>query len=160
MKCSEIKRKLSAFLDGEVSGEEKKFISEHLKSCEFCQKEFESLSQLSEVLEVMDEVKVSPFFITRLKQKIADQTSRSHVRLPIIEWIRKAAVPIVATALIFLSFLIGSNFGKAMYQEQVESIAESETEVANVLGVTTLDEFPEGSLGWAYNNLIIGGGNE
>jgi len=157
MKCSRIKRKLPAFLDGETSEAETKFISEHLKSCKRCQKELEELSQVSDVLDIMDEVKVSPFFITRLKQRIADQKSRSVVRMPFVEWIKHATLPTFATALVFLAFLIGSNLGKAIYQEQAESIAKSDTEIVDVLDFNTLDEFPEGSLGWAYSNLLIGG---
>jgi predicted anti-sigma-YlaC factor YlaD len=157
MKCSEVKRRLSAFLDGEVSEKEALFISEHLKSCDLCRKEFELLSQVSEILEVMDKVKVSPFFMTRLKQKITEQTSRNHVRIPIMEWIRRAAIPVVTTVLIILSFVIGSNLGKVMYQEQVESVSGLRNEVAYTLGISSLDEFPEGSLGWAYNNILIGG---
>jgi len=157
MKCSRIKRKLSAFLDGETSEAENRFIAEHLKSCERCHKELEELSQVSGVLNVMDEVRVSPFFITRLKQRIADQKSKNVVRIPLMEWIKRAALPAFATALVFLSFLGGSNLGKAIYQEQTESIMTSDTEIVEVLDFATLDEFPEGSLGWAYNNLLVGG---
>jgi predicted anti-sigma-YlaC factor YlaD len=157
MTCSEVKRKLSAFSDGEVSKEEKQLIVEHLRLCELCRKEFESFAHVSEVLEVMDEVHVSPFFITRLKQKIADQKEKSSVRFPIVEWIRKAAVPVTATALIILAFLVGSNLGKAMYQEQAETTYGLENEIAYTLGVSSLGEFPEGSLGWAYNSVLIGG---
>lgn len=157
MTCSEIKRKLSAFLDGEVTEKEKQIISEHVNTCDLCRKEFEALSHMSEVLEVMDEVQVSPFFVTRLKQKIVDQKVKSNVRFPFVEWIRKAAVPVTATALIILSFLVGSNLGRTMYQEQAETTYGVEDEVAYTLGVSSLDEFPDGSLGWAYNNLLIGG---
>ncbi len=157
MKCSWIRRKLSAFLDGEISEEENQLISEHLKSCERCKKELEELSQVSDVLEVMDEVKVSPFFITRLKQRIADQKSKSVVRLPFVEWIRRATVPVFATALVLLSFLVGNNLGKSIYQEQAEIITKSDTEIVDVLGFNSLNEFPENSLGWAYNNLLTGG---
>lgn len=157
MKCSQIKRKLSAFLDGETSETENQLISEHLKSCERCQKELEELSHVSDVLAVMDEVRVSPFFITRLKQRIADQKSKSLVRIPFMEWIRRAALPAFATALVFLSFFVGSNLGKAIYQEQAESITKSDTEIVEVLNFATLDEFPEGSLGWAYSSLLVGG---
>ncbi len=157
MKCSRIKRKLTAFLDGETSETENQLISEHLKSCEHCQKELEELSQVSDVLGIMDEVRVSPFFITRLKQRIADQKSKRAVRMPFVEWIRRATLPTFATALMFLSFLVGSNLGKAIFQERAESTGTSETEIVDVLDFATLDEFPEGSLGWAYNNLLIGG---
>jgi predicted anti-sigma-YlaC factor YlaD len=157
MKCSEIRKKLSAFLDGEVSEEEKYLISEHLKLCDLCRKEFEALTQVSEILEVIDEVQVSPFFIIRLKQRIIEQKSRSRARFPFVEWIRKVAVPVTATALIMLSFLIGSHLGKAMYQEQAETTYGLEDEVVYTLGVSSVGEFPEGSLGWAYNNVLIGG---
>jgi predicted anti-sigma-YlaC factor YlaD len=157
MKCSQIKRKLTAFLDGETSEEESQLISEHVKSCEHCRKELEELSQVSDVLNTMDEVRVSPFFITRLKQRIADQKSKRVVRMPFVEWIRRATLPTFATALVFLSFLVGSNLAKTMYQKQVESIAKSDTEIVDVLDFSTLDELPESSLGWAYNSLLIGG---
>ena len=157
MKCSRIKKKLSAFLDGETSEVENQLISEHLKSCERCQKELEELSHVSDVLDVMDEIRVSPFFITRLKQRIADQKSKRVVRMPFVEWIRRAAFPAFITALVFLSFLVGSNLGKTIYQERAEGIMKSDTEIVEVLNIATLDEFPEGSLGWAYNNLLIGG---
>jgi predicted anti-sigma-YlaC factor YlaD len=157
MKCSEIRKKLSALLDGEVTGEEKRLISEHVKSCEFCQKEFEALSQVSEVLEVMDEVHVSPFFLTRLKQKIADQKVKAGIRFPFMEWIRRVTIPIAATVLIIMSFVVGSNLGKMMHQKRAEIMAKSDAEIANTLGVSSLGEFPEGSLGWAYNNVLIGG---
>ncbi len=157
MKCSRIKRKLSAFLDGETSEVENQLISEHLKSCARCQNELEELSQVSDILDVMDEVEVSPFFTTRLKQRIVDQRARRVVRMPFMEWIRRAALPAFATALVILSFLVGSNLGKTIYQEQAESIAKSGTEIVEVLDFASLDEFPEGSLGWAYSNLLIGG---
>ncbi|KPJ74000.1 hypothetical protein AMJ52_02345 [candidate division TA06 bacterium DG_78] len=157
MKCSEIKRKLSAFLDGEVSEEEKQIILEHLNTCDRCRKEFEALSQVSEVLEVIDEIQVSPFFVTHLKQRITGQKAKSRVHIPFVEWIRRAAVPITAVVLIIISFLVGSNLGKVLHREHAENMAESETDITSVLGVSSLAEFPEGSLGWAYDNLLIGG---
>ena len=157
MKCSEVRRKLSAFLDGEVSEEEKQLILEHVKSCDLCRKELEALSQVSEVLEVMDEIQVSPFFITRLKQRIADQESKSLVRLPFMEWIRHSTVPAFTTVLVCLSLLLGYYLGKTIHQERVESVLIADAEVTDALGVAVLDEFPEGSLGDAYSNLLTGG---
>jgi len=156
MKCSQIRKKLSAFSDGEVSEEEKQLISEHLESCDLCRKESEALSQVSDVLGIMDEVQVSPFFIAHLKQKIAEQKAKGRVHLPFMAWIRRALIPIAATAFIFLSFLAGSNLGKTIYREHTKIMAKSDTKAVDALGVTALDEFPEGSLGWVYNNVLIG----
>ena len=157
MKCSEVRRKLSAFLDGEVSEEEKQSISEHLESCDLCHKKLEELSKVLDVLDVMDEVQVSPFFVTRLKQRITDQELKSLVRLPFMEWIRRATVPAFTTVLVYLSLLLGYYLGKTIHQEGVESVSIADAEVTDALGVAVLDEFPEGSLGDAYNNLLTGG---
>jgi predicted anti-sigma-YlaC factor YlaD len=157
MKCSQIRRKLSAFLDGEVTEAEKQFISAHLKSCQLCRKKLEELSKVLDVLDVVDEVQVSPFFVTRLKHRITEQESKSLVRLPFVEWIRRATVPVFSTALVCLSLLLGYNLGKMIHQEGVESISIADAEVIDVLGVAVLDEFPEGSLGDAYSNLLTGG---
>lgn len=157
MRCSEIRRKLSAFSDGELSETVETLISEHLKSCDSCQKELEGLAQVYDILSVMDEVEVSPFFMTRLKQRIADQEAIRRVHFPSIEWIRRAVVPVGATALILISFLIGNGLGKAMYKEQVVRMGETDTKTIDALGFASLDEFPEGSLGWAYSNLLAGG---
>jgi predicted anti-sigma-YlaC factor YlaD len=157
MTCSEIRKKLPAFLDGEVSEKEKRLISEHLESCGGCRKELEKLTQISDILDVMDEVHVLPFFMTRLKQRIADQRAQRRAYVPFIEWIRHAFVPVAVTALIFVCFLVGSNLGKVLHQERVESMVASKTETIDALGVTSLADFPEGSLGWAYNSLLAGG---
>ena len=157
MNCSQIRKKLSAFSDGEVSEEKKQLISEHLKSCELCRKELIALSHVSGALGIMDEVQVSPFFITRLKQRITEQEKERGIHLPFMEWIKRVAIPVAATVFVFLSFLVGSNLGKAIYREHAKTVAKSNNKVVDALGVAALDEFPEGSLGWAYNSVLTGG---
>lgn len=157
MKCSRIKRRLSAFLDGEVSEQERQFIKEHLKSCEHCQIELKNLSQVSDILDIIQEVEVSPYFITRLKQRIADQKQKSLIRLPLTEWIKRALVPAVTTALVAFSLFIGGQLGKAIYQAGSEDVVGTEIEVANFLGTTSFSGFPEGSLGKTYSSVLTGG---
>ena len=53
MNHEEIKKLISAFLDGELSGEQKKQLEGHLSHCEDCRKELEEMSQLEEVLNKM-----------------------------------------------------------------------------------------------------------
>jgi len=157
MKCSQIKKRLSAFLDGEVSEQERQFITEHLKSCDSCRKELEELSQVSDILDIIQEVEVSPYFITRLKQRITDQEQKSLIRLPLTEWIRRALVPAVTTILVACSLFIGGQLGKAIYQAGGEDVVGAEIEVANFLGTTSFSGFPEGSLGKTYSSVLTGG---
>ena len=157
MKCSRIKRKLSAFLDNEVSEEERQFITEHLKSCEHCCKEMEKLSQVSDFLNLIEDVEVSPYFITRLKQRIVDQEQKSLIRLPLTEWIKRAFVPAVTTVLVAFSLFIGGQLGKAIYQAGDEDVMGAEIEVADFLGTSTFSGFTEGSLGKTYSSVLTGG---
>ena len=45
MKCRDIEKKLSAYLEGIVSSEEKEVVENHLSSCQMCRKAFEELKK-------------------------------------------------------------------------------------------------------------------
>jgi predicted anti-sigma-YlaC factor YlaD len=154
MKCSRIRRRLSAFLDGEVTEEEKQQILEHLKFCPDCQKELDELHKLSDSLDSFEEIEPSPYFMIRLKQRIAEREERSLIRFPFVEWTRHVAVPVGVTALIIFSLFLGGHLGKAMYQTIAESESRLETEFADLLCVNSLDDFNGGSLSDLYSDLL------
>ena len=157
MNCSQIKRKLSAFLDGEVSEEQKSLISEHLKSCAYCLKDLEELSRVSDFLDVMEEVGVSPYFMVHLKRRIAEEKSKRFVRLPFLEWVKRVAVPVGVAALFVIAILGGNYLGRVLNQ-RIDKVTELNEEIANVAGVNSFDDFSEGSLVDAYNGLLTEGG--
>jgi anti-sigma factor RsiW len=152
------KRKLSAFLDGEVSEPQKNFISGHLKSCSYCQKELHKISQVLDYLDSMEKIRVSPYFMVRLKQRIAERESERIIHLPFLEWVRRIAIPVGATALFVLSFLLGSHLGTTIYQEKTSKTLQAGKEFDNLSGITLFDDLPEGSLGDAYAGLLTEGG--
>ncbi|OYD14413.1 hypothetical protein CH333_08015 [candidate division WOR-3 bacterium JGI_Cruoil_03_44_89] len=158
MKCSRIRRRLSAFLDGEVSEEEKRQILEHLKSCPDCQGELETLHQLSDSLDYFEEIEPSPYFMIRLKQRIAEREARSPIRFPFLQWTRRVAVPVGATALVIFSIFLGGRLGNAIYQAKAESESRLDTEFAELLCVNSLNDFSSGSLSDVYNDLLTGEG--
>jgi len=157
MKCSRIRR-LSAFLDGEVTEEEKQHILEHLKTCPDCQKELEALHQVSDSLDSFEEIEPSPYFMIHLKQRIAEREARSFIRFPFVEWTRRVAVPVGTTALVIFSLFLGSYLGKAIYQVRAESESRLNMEFADLLCINSLDDFSEGSLSNVYNDLLTGEG--
>ena len=53
MKHEEIKKMISAYIDGELGGNDKKLLEDHLSGCEECRKELAELSKLEEVLNKM-----------------------------------------------------------------------------------------------------------
>lgn len=151
MKCSEIRKKLSAYLDGEITDQEKKTLSDHLDNCLDCRNELLALRTVRKNLNIMPDIAVPPYFYTRLKQRVAD----SDQRLPILERLRQIALPGFAVALTLLALVLGNTMARIIYQGIANP--ESSTETANVFGIDAFDEYPEGSISNAYNELITGG---
>ena len=154
--------RLSAFLDGEVSEEERAEILKHLRTCSHCRKEIEELSQASDLLVFLGEVPVSPYFFARLKRQIGEQESKTRVLFRFVEWIRRfhferIIIPAGVAACLFVAVLTGRNLGKAIYETGMRKEWQVSEELADALDMTFLDDYPEGSLGGAYNSLLIGG---
>jgi predicted anti-sigma-YlaC factor YlaD len=157
MECSEIEKRITALLDGEITEPEKVLIEEHLKSCVDCQKEVEKLSQVSDCLNSLTEVEVSPYFIPRLKRRIKEEEVREFVRLPFFDWAKRIAVP-VGVSVLFVIAIFGGNYLGRRLNQRVENVAELNEEVANVTGITSFEDFSEGSLVDAYAGLLTEGG--
>ncbi|MBI4722125.1 MAG: zf-HC2 domain-containing protein [Candidatus Stahlbacteria bacterium] len=154
------KRKLSAFLDSEVSEEEKVCITEHLKSCDYCQKELEKLSQILDYLDLIEEMQGSQYFILNLKQRITEKESKRSIRLPFFEWISRAVIPVGTTALFVVSLLLGSYLGITINQKNALWELQAAQDFDNLFGITLLNNLPENSLGNAYACLLTEGGDQ
>lgn len=154
MNCSRILKKLSAYVDNEVSEQERRVISEHLKTCPRCQAELEQLLQISRSLDTVEHVETPPYFVPHLKQKLADRQSERGIRFPFIEWIKRATIPAFTAVCIVLALITGSSLGKTLYQTQVERIEAQETEVAQFLGISSLDEVSQGPIASSFENLL------
>jgi anti-sigma factor RsiW len=48
--CGRVRKRLGAFLDGELSGAERVFVSEHLTECPRCAEEHHEIRDLGEML--------------------------------------------------------------------------------------------------------------
>ena len=76
---------LSAYVDGELSTAEKKYIEEKIKSSLELQKELSDLKKLKELTSTsVDRISESPFFETRL---FANLNAESQSRFNFIKWI-------------------------------------------------------------------------
>jgi predicted anti-sigma-YlaC factor YlaD len=156
MKCSRIKRKLSAFLDNEVSNEEKRNILTHLRNCNDCQKKLEKLHQISDSLNLLEEIEIPSYFMVRLKQRIAENRKSRFFTLPFWEWKRYVFAPVGIPVLFIVSMLIGSYLGTTISQKT----SQVGKEFNNLLGVTSLNNLPEGSVGDTYTYLLTEGGEK
>lgn len=151
MKCSAIQKKLSAYLDGEVAAIEKRNIEAHLASCPACQNALRVLSRVNDDLKLVPDMEVPPYFYTRLRQRIKDQGSA----VPLLERIRRFALPGLAVVLTLLALVLGNTMAKTIYQGIAEPTPGTET--ANLFGIDAFDEYPEGSVSNVYSELVMEG---
>lgn len=88
---------LSAYIDGELSPSEKKYIEEKIKSSLELQKELSDLKKLKELTSTsVDRISESPFFETRL---FANLNSKSQSKFNIKKWIPISALTLITVAL-------------------------------------------------------------
>lgn len=153
MKCSRIKKKLSAYLDGEMPKQERIVISEHLQQCEEYRAELAALSAVRDALNTIEGMEVPPYFMTRLRQHVREQTKP----VPFLRRIRGLAVAAATAFALVASLFIGNQAGKTLYQSIVQTPEPVISESNNVFGLSAFEEFPDGSLSDIYNELVTGG---
>lgn len=112
MKCEDIGILISAYVDGEVTEEEKQFVETHLCDCTACREtlnEFVTLHTLSQGLEVKEAL---PGFRQRVTQRIDDKS-----RVVSLWWRLPRLVYAVSLALLLV--ISGTIIGLHMWQDQV-----------------------------------------
>ena len=159
MKCSQIKNKLSAYLDGEIQDNERETVASHLKTCAVCQEELAALVKVKECLSVLPGMEVPLYFMTRLRQRIKDEETLAEKPMSVLEKIKRVAVYGAAFAGIVVSLFAGNQMGRTLYQQLVTDTQPVSFESDNILGFGSFEEFPAGSLSDVYGDLIIGGNN-
>ncbi|MCP4230469.1 MAG: hypothetical protein GY771_10035 [bacterium] len=138
-------RTLSKHLDGEL-GETRCIIVEgHLKECARCRREYEQLAALSEYLELLPVSEPGPYFTSRVKRAAAEE-QRERLR-------SRFLVPI-ATAASLISLVIGGYLGQSVYTAWTEDAPDYENGSADYFDVSPIQDYPEGSFGDAYIDLI------
>jgi predicted anti-sigma-YlaC factor YlaD len=157
MKCSKVKRMLSAYLDGEVSEKEKELITEHTATCATCKTKLEELSATNRIIDTVEDVEATPYFFTRLMKTIKDREKTQTVTIPFFERIRNIVVPVGAIAILLVSLITGQQIGKLLYQIDTARSEAQNVEIEYLLGVNSLDDIPEGIFSQTYNELLTGG---
>lgn len=93
MSCNTVQTKLSAYLDGEMSGAEMLLTRSHVNSCEKCQRELDSLKSAQIVLRSLPVVpEPSPMLPSMIMEKVTSER-RGHLRLGLT---LALALPVIA----------------------------------------------------------------
>ena len=112
MNCKQIQDKLIFFIDGDLLPIESENIKLHLQSCKECQYLYNQLKASFEFLKNDKQENVNPFFITRLMERMTQES----IRNSIFNWfnikkysIRVSIYSILAAFAIFVGYYLGKD---------------------------------------------------
>ena len=150
MKCEQVQRRISAFLDGELSKKQASRISEHISGCPHCQQEVESMTAAWEQLGEMHEVDPSPHFWIKLNARIVQVEERRFSLEKVRGFLDRLLVP----ATVVVASVVGLWIGGALYDVQRVDEPEVWEQVTASLYLDVLDDFPAHSIGSDYVQLL------
>lgn len=105
MKCSRAKRKLIAFIDDELSRQERSDIEEHLNLCPICSKDLNILSKISGAIRRDEEIEPSPYFRSKVRRRIEAQEKRPVSLKEIVRSLIKKPLPKIVALVLFMGLL-------------------------------------------------------
>ncbi len=106
MKCSEVKKLMLAYINGELNGNIKRDFEEHIKKCDLCKKEYELLLNFSNQM-MYEDLRVPPETDFRTIELIKKEEEKSF-----FGFITKFLYPIIFTAGLIIGILLGMSLSK------------------------------------------------
>jgi len=152
MHCRSIRKRLSAYQDGELKSEEQARIKLHLQECPACGQQYVELERAWQSLGALPDIYPGPEFYSKLQQKMAEQSGR-------ISWsrfrtlFRLAPVPAAAFALLLVGILTGTYLGNALVGGGLRSSENRQTTYTQEVTLASLrvfDAMPPGTLADGY----------
>ena len=150
MKCDVIRKDISAYIDGELSGNENSIVETHFQKCPDCKRIFNEFTAQSKALREVAEIEPSPDFDVRFRAKVTKQDRR----IPLAaEWPSLIFSPArLVFASIILGVLVGGVIGRITFTHYLSS-TPTKNMYFERFSLYAFNDFPRGSLGNAYLTL-------
>jgi len=142
MNCDYCKDKLSAFVDNELSTEERFLMEEHLQVCPSCGQEAQTLGRIAVLMGYIPEETPSPGFVQTTVNKAAVIRRHSF-------WNKLFLNPAIS----FVRNAVAFVFAPDIYD------ADAKRSLASYGYLRAFDDSPPGSFSDVYLTVIQGGGN-
>lgn len=162
MNCKNIRNNFLSFLENELPEEQRVQMEKHLKNCSDCSRLLEEFSQLWGALESREKIQPSPYFWTRLKQRVIEyeEGRKSVLRWleGLVRWARPAVAVFVLLICIFLGYSLG-NFSQPVNGQTSSPVDQHTIALQQFFDSHHLDpltDLPTGSIEATYLNLISG----
>ena len=102
MECGDIQQRLSAFIEGFISSEEKGVIEEHLKACQKCSESLADLKKSLEYVQNLEEIEPPPWLKQRVMARVKSEAEAKRGILQRLFYPLHIKLPIEALAAIFM----------------------------------------------------------
>jgi len=150
MKCKRLRRKLVAYLDGELREKQKLLIKKHLSQCAECRKEADLLNESFCLLKGQEHLKPSEDFLANLWERIYSTEEKQLLPQAIFGRLVHLVLPAAVAAALIIGVLVGSSVEKIIPSETVK--LEEERYLTSI-GLDSFQDLPTGSLPEIYLNL-------
>jgi hypothetical protein len=105
MECQGIREKLSIYLEGIVTPEEKQWIEKHLDSCDSCRDAFKDLQKTRDLLGKLEEVEPPAWMTRKIMARVAQQAERRRGIFQRLFYPLHIKIPIEALAMVFIAVI-------------------------------------------------------
>lgn len=111
MKCKRVRRMLTAFVDGELTEEDHRSVSEHLGTCESCREYAGEVRKVISWAGTWQSREPSAGFLTRLRARMREQKASTQTGLVWLPLARRVLAGAAAACVIFLvGYMAGVSF--------------------------------------------------
>ena len=154
MRCRRIQKRLSAYQDGEIAGEERKRIAAHLEGCPACRSAYAELERVWRSLEKIPEIEASAGFEGRLLERInAVPEPHTWWRFHWGPWVDQwRFAPAMAVVLLLVGAVLGGYLGNAVMSgfSSAPAQVQASNVGADIVSFRVFAAAPPGTLGDGY----------
>ena len=158
MNCHHIQKRLSAYQDGEIAGEERKRIAAHLEGCPACRSTYAELEQVWQSLENIPEIEISAGF-----ERTAVRTDQHRSRAPFAVALplgfldlSDLSAPAMAVVLLLVGAVLGGYLGNAVISGFSSAPAQEQAlrTDTDIVSFRVFSAAPPGTLGDGYLRMV------
>ncbi len=156
MKCSQIRERISQYVDDELSAEEKKLFAFHIQNCPACKEELEEIQSVHQLFASAERFTAPYGFTTRV---MANLEAKEPSWLWQLFTLRPFFLRAVEVAFALIIMIIGVFSGNLLVTDRTSARQTVQTTVQESFSLDLFQATPPDSVGGAYVRLM-GAGDE